>query len=459
MSQRSAVLITALFLGGCAMGGFFMSYPAQMTQVKQALSGPTPLSPLAQLSTELSGKDGLLYAQEAGRVAQVGGDFKASQDYYRSAIATYAKFDDQATVSLSNLGANAGSLVLNDNVIPYRGPGFERVMVHQYQALNYLMQNDFEGALVEVRRANELQALEQKRYEKSKESVKAMANGTVDSEINRLEQQAGTVTSSFLNAYSYYTTGLIHELLGEENDAFIDYRKAAQIFPGNPYLEQDLVRLAKKLAMPQYEEFKDRFGEAILPGQQDGQLVLLLERDFVLAKQPLTVPFTISGNWQTVSLPTYGSSGPAPAPLSLRGLDAPLQPATIANMDALAINALKEDLPALLIRQAARVYAKSELTRSVESQSKKRRDEFDGAAVAMQIFNVLSEQADLRSWLTLPKQAQIGRRFLPEGDYSVTLGNASRNIEIRPGQTTLLWAIDTGSNIRFYSINIKSKWN
>lgn len=121
MSQRAPVLMTALFLGGCAMGGFFMSYPAQMAQVKQALSGPTPLSPLTQMSSELSGKDGLLYAQEAGRVAQIGGDFKASQDYYRSAIAAYAKFDDQATVSLSNLGANAGSLVLNDNVIPYRG--------------------------------------------------------------------------------------------------------------------------------------------------------------------------------------------------------------------------------------------------------------------------------------------------------------------------------------------------
>lgn len=459
MSQRAAVLITALFLGGCAMGGLFMSYPAQMAQVKQALSGPAPLTPLTQLETELNGKDALLYAQEAGRVAQVGGDFKASQDYYRSAIAAYARFDDQATVSLSNLGANAGSLVLNDNVIPYRGPGFERVMVHQYQALNYLMQNDFEGALVEVRRANELQALEQKRYEKSKESVKAMANGTVDGEINRLGQQAGSVTSSFLNAYSYYTTGLIHELLGEENDAFIDYRKAAQIFPGNPYLEQDLVRLAKKLAMPQYQEFKDRFGEAKLPGKDDGQLILLLERDFVLAKQPLTVPFTINGNWQTVSLPTYGNSGPPSGTQSLAGLDTPLQPATISNLDALAINALKEDLPALLIRQAARVYAKSELTRSVESQSKKRRDEFDGAAVAMQIFNVLSEQADLRSWLTLPKQAQIGRRFVPQGHYSVTLGNVSKNIEIRPGQTTLIWAIDTGSNIRFYSINIKSKWN
>lgn len=462
MKRLSSVLLTLTLpfvLGGCAMGSLFISYPSQMAPVKQSLSGPTPLAALPELAAEISSRDGLLYAQEAGRVAQVGGDFKASQSYYQAAIAAYGRFDDKALVSVSDLGANAGSLVLNDNVIPYRGPGFERIMVHQYQALNYLMQNDFDGALVEVRRANELQALEQKRYEKSKDSVKAMANGTVDAEMNRLGQQAGSVTSSFLNAYSYYTTGLLHELLGEENDAFIDYRKAAQIFPGNRYLEQDLVRLAKQLSMPQYDEFKARFGDARLPKQDEGQLVVLVERGFVPEKQALTVPFTIDGNWLTVSLPTYGGGfGPVP-PASIVGLDKPLTTAPIANIDALAINALKEDMPMLLLRQAARVYAKSELTRSVESDSKKRRNDFDGAAVAMQIFNVLSEQADRRSWLTLPRQAQIARSYAKAGQYRLSLGGANTDIKIAPGQTTLVWAIDTGNNIRFYSINIKRKWN
>ncbi|WP_372871430.1 COG3014 family protein [Shewanella sp.] len=452
-------LTLPLILGGCAMGSLFISYPSQIAPVKQALSGPTPLAPLPELAGEINSRDGLLYAQEAGRVAQIGGDFNASQTYYQAAIAAYARFDDKALVSVSELGASAGSLVLNDNLIPYRGPGFERIMVHQYQALNYLMQNDFEGALVEVRRANDLQELEQKRYEKSKDAVKAMANGTVDAEISRLGQQAGGVTSSFLNAYSYYTTGLLHELLGEENDAFIDYRKAAQIFPGNSYLEQDLVRLAKQLSMPQYDEFKARFGEARLPKQDEGQLVVLVERGFVPEKQALTVPFTIDGNWQTISLPTYGPAYSQVLPASLTGLDKPLNAAAIANLDALAINALKEELPGLLFRQAARVYAKSELTRSVQSDSKKRRDDFDGAAVAMQIFNVITEQADRRSWLTLPRQAQIARTYTSAGQYRLSFGNTATDIEITPGQTTLVWAIDTGNNIRFYSINIKRKWN
>ncbi|MBT1444294.1 hypothetical protein KJI95_07115 [Shewanella sp. JM162201] len=453
--RHIALLTLAFSLGGCAMGSLFISYPSQMAPVKQALSSQTPLAPLGDLAKEIDSQDGLLYAQEAGRVAQVGGDFSASKSYYQAAIAAYNRFDDKATVSVSGIGASAGSLVLNDNVIPYRGPGFERVMLHQYQALNYLMQREFDGALVEVRRANELQDLEQKRYAKSKDSVKAMANGTVDAEMDRLGREAGSVTSSFMNAYSYYTTGLLHELLGEENDAYIDYRKAAQIFPGNPFLEQDLVRLAKKLAMPQYDEFKSRFGDAKLPEANDGEVILLLERGFVPEKRAITVPFTIHDNWQTVSLPTYGGSYGQLPPATISGLKTPLTTATIANIDALAITALKEDLPMLLVRQAARVYAKSELTRSVESQSKKQRNDFDGAAIAMQIFNVVSEQADLRSWLTLPRQAQIARQYLPQGEYRLSIGGQSHAVQVQAGAATLVWGIDTGNNIRFYSINIK----
>lgn len=229
-------VITSIFaisftlgVSGCAYNSIFINYPSQIAPIKQELNSATPMADINKLASNIQGNDGLLYAQEAGRVAQVAGDFANSKKYYQQAISAYTAFDDKAKISASDLGATASSLVLNDNAIPYRGPGYERIMLHQYQALNYLFSGDFQGALVEVRRSNELQGSEQERYEKSQKSVQAMANGTVDAEVNRLGQAAGTVTSSFLNAYSYYTTGVLHEVLGEPNDAFIDYRKAAQI--------------------------------------------------------------------------------------------------------------------------------------------------------------------------------------------------------------------------------------
>ncbi|MDP5146873.1 hypothetical protein ORI98_10540 [Shewanella sp. ULN5] len=446
-------LLMCLTLSGCAFNSIFISYPSQIAPYKQQLNSPTANVNLDAIAKEITSNDGLLYAQESGRMAQINGQFDKSKTYYEQAIAAYKAFDDQAKVSVSDMGAKASSLLLNDNAIPYRGPGYERIMLHQYQALNYLFAADAQGAMVEVRRSNELQASEQARYQKSQKSVQAMANGTIDAEVNKLGKSAGTVTSSFLNAYSYYTTGLLYELLGQPNDAFIDYRKAAQISPNNHYLQQDLVRLAKQLSMPQYDEFKRRWGDAQLAKAGQGQVVMLIERGFVPEKQSLTVPFTIDGNWQTISLATYQSSGRQAAPATVQGLGTVLKAQPIANIDALAINALKEDLPAALVRQALRVYAKAEMAQSVRSDSKRRNDQIDAGAIAMQIFNVITEQADRRSWLTLPQQAQIARQYVDQGQYDISLGNAQNTkIEVKADKTTLIWIIDTGNRTRFYSI-------
>ncbi|WP_137225597.1 COG3014 family protein [Shewanella sp. MEBiC00475] len=445
------LLILTMGLTGCAFNSVFVNYPSQIAPYRQQLSSDAPTANINELADNISGNDGLLYAQESGRIIQISGDFTRSKTYYQQAIDAYQAFDDKATVSASQLGAGASSILLNDNAIPYRGPGYERIMLHQYQALNYLFSGDTQGALVEVRRSNELQSLEQARYQQSQKSVQDMANGTIDAQITQLSQEAGTVTSSFLNAYSYYITGLLHELANEPNDAFIDYRKAAQITPNNTYLQQDLIRLAKQLAMPQYDEFKRRWGDAVLPTEDQGQVVFIVERSFVPEKQSITVPFSIDGNWQTASLATYQPQRQLLSESKIIGLNQVLEAQSIANIDALAINALKEDLPAALFRQAARIYAKYQLNQSSRSSN----NQMNVGAIAMQIFNVISEQADRRSWLTLPRQAQIAREFIAAGDYNIGLNN-SQNVQItvKPKRTTLIWAIETGNRTRFYSIII-----
>jgi hypothetical protein len=450
-----AWLILCFGLSGCAFNSVFVNYPSQIASYKQQLSSETPTANITDLADNISGNDGLLYAQESGRIMQIAGDFTRSKTYYQQAIDAYQVFDDKATVSASKLGAGASSILLNDNAIPYRGPGYERIMLHQYQALNYLFSGDAQGALVEVRRSNELQSIEQARYQQSQKSVQDMANGTINAQIAQLSKDAGSVTSSFLNAYSYYTTGLLHELASEPNDAFIDYRKAAQITPDNVFLQQDLVRLAKQLGMPQYDEFKRRWGDALLPTPEQGQVIFIIERDFVPEKQSITVPFPINGNLQSASLATYQAQRQLVNNSQIQGLGAPLTAQTIANIDALAINALKEDLPAALFRQAARIYAKYQMNRSVQSSSQGGNNPIGAGAIVMQIFNVITEQADRRSWLTLPRQAQIARQFIDAGSYNIHLNNNQNvKIDVKSNRTTLIWAIETGNRTRFYSIII-----
>ncbi|MFQ6372745.1 COG3014 family protein [Shewanella sp. YIC-542] len=445
-SSRIGVVFLLLgLLQGCAYNSVLLPYPAQLAPLKTALDTPTPQAAIKQVAEGIESKDGLLYASEAGRAAQIAGDFNASKSYYQAAEKGYRQVDEQASVSLSDIGAKGSSLLVNDNVIPYSGAGYERILLHQYQALNYLFGGDPQGALVEVRRSNELQQLEQQRYEAGNKTVQQMANGTVSAEMARLSQHTGNLASSFLNPYSYYVTGLLHELLNEPNDAFIDYRKAALLAPQNPYLQQDLVRLAKQLHMPQHDEFRQRWGDAVMPDAGQGRVVFIVEQGFVPYKDSFSVPFTINGNWQAISLPTYRNYE-MPMGAQVEGLGTPLTTAPIANIGALAITALKEQLPWLLTRQVARVYAKSELAHQMEG-----RNGPNVGSVLVQIFNVVTEQADRRSWLTLPAEAQIAHRYLNAGTYPVKLLHGTTQIQVQQGKTTLVWVIDTGNVTRFYT--------
>ncbi|RLV60542.1 hypothetical protein D5018_06230 [Parashewanella curva] len=455
--KRVLVCLALCFsISGCATSSLFVSYPSQLQTQKQALNSSQPDSQLPQLTGNISSNDGLLYAQEAGRVAQISGNFAESKKYYQQAIEKYLAFDNKAVVSASDIGANASSLLLNDNTIPYEGSGFERIMLHQYQAFNYLFEHDFEGALVEVRRANELQQIQQDKYESSKKSVQRIANGVVSDQEEKLRQGTGSVTSSFLNAYSYYVTGLLHEILGRANDAFIDYRKAAAIWPHNPFVEQSLVRLAKQLSMPQYSEFRRKFGEPKLPKSNQGELIVIYEKGFVQPKGHFSVPFTVKGNWQTIDLPTYYQAATYPGSANISGLPTePLRAASITSIDALAMNALREDLPFILTRQAARVYAKAELARHITGRHQQNNDVFDLGSLAVQVFNVVTEQADRRSWLTLPNQAQIARKYVQAGTYPISVEQSqTQNTTIEAGRKTLVWVVKTGNYVRFYSILI-----
>lgn len=440
------LVLLLVLLQGCAYNSVLIAYPTQLADTKKALNSAEPKATIDKLADGINSRDGLLYAEEAGRVAQIAGDFAASKDFYQSAVQDYEKFDDKAVISLSDLGAKGSSLLVNDNVIPYRGPGYERILLHQYQALNYLFSGDMTGALVEVRRSNELQQIEQQRYESSSKTVQQMENGTVSAEMDRLSQASGNLTSSFLSAYSYYMTGLLHELLGEANDAFIDYRKAAQLAPDNSYIQQDLVRLAKALQMPQYDDFRQRWGDAPQPGANQGKVVFIVEQGFVPYKDSFGVPFTINGNWQTIALPTYRENYLTPGGDTINGLGTPLVTAPVVNIGALAITALKEQLPWILARQVARVYAKSEMARQAEG-----RDGQTVGSVLMQIFNVVTEQADRRSWLTLPAEAQIAHSYVNAGNYQINLLHGTTEIQVQRGKTTLVWVIDTGNVTRFYT--------
>jgi len=50
--------------------------------------------------------------------------------------------------------------------------------------------------------------------------------------------------------------------------------------------------------------------------------------------------------------------------------------------------------------------------------------------IVTQLYNLVSERADLRSWLTLPANAQVARLALPVGEQTIKLSMLESNIDV-----------------------------
>ncbi|MEI7816087.1 MAG: hypothetical protein WCI45_02735, partial [Desulfuromonadales bacterium] len=108
---------------------------------------------------------------------------------------------------------------------------------------------------------------------------------------------------------------------------------------------------------------------------------------------------------------------------------------------------LKEKAPVIATRQIVRAIAKA----AAAAAAKQNLGELGQLAVS--VWNLVSENADLRSWLTLPANAQILRATLPVGDYKLalqhpmTLGTTYVDVKITTGGKSVLQVVRTGQQI------------
>lgn len=428
------------------------------------MSNRTPVDVSQCLLSECKSNDSILYNMERGRYAQVVGNSDVSMADFKASMERIGENDEKALISASAIGANVASTLTNDNAIPYEGEGYERVLLHHYQALNYLKKRDLEGAGVEVRRANAEQNESLKRFEKELEKSQDAAEekkvgsnsvSRIETQYAQMDEVAGKVKNSFQNAYTFYVSGFIYELLQQSNDAYIDYKKALEIYPDNRYLQKDVLRLAEKLEMrEELEELKLRFpadSKRFIDenGVGSGELLVLFEDGFVPQKHEIKIPIPISrGGLVTIAFPIYKEKWSAQIPLRILNnneLIGSTEP--ICDVRALAVKALKEKAPVIATRQIIRAVAKGVTT----AVAKKQMGEL--GQFASNIWNLVSESADLRSWLTLPANAQILRTTLPPGNYRLALqhpmaaGVTYADVIINADSKTILQVVRAGGQI------------
>ena len=270
----------------------------------------------------------------------------------------------------------------------------------------------------------------------------------------------GNIKNGFQNAFTFYLSALLYEAAGQSNDAYIDYKKALEIYPDNSYLQQDVWRLANalymsddiallKASLPQTitsklsntlsnkESHKDQDYKA----QSQGQVIFLVENGIVAPKQEIAINlpiYTSQGNMRfySVALPSYQNYLTTYSPLSLHYQGKNYQSEEIVRLQSLAAKQLKDQLPVIVTRQVVRLLAKEELRQQLA------RKNGELGNIFANIYNMATEKADTRSWSTLPDSIHILRLNLPTGEHQLMFNingqNQQVNVSIKTNKITLI---------------------
>ncbi|MGE6223710.1 COG3014 family protein [Aeromonas media] len=467
-ASLTGLLLAGLLLGGCASRwqDLFVSYSDQMVPLRNQLLLGHAAEALPKVRESTPGDDTYVLDQlERGRIAWLAGQDGVSKQGFAAADSRLAWEDNQAQYRLSHGLDQAGSLLTNDQTMAYRAPDYERTMLHHYLALNYLQRGDAEGALVEVRRANQVQerALKARADEVRKakeESEETEADTAAEGEMRQLmsrgapelDRLIGQVKNGFQNAYTFYFSGVLYEAAGDLNDAWVDYQRGYQIAPDNQSLQDALLRLARlRGSVDELKETEKRVGRKAPPLARDqGQLVVLFEDGLIPARREIFLPLPIStssGDFRTftVAVPYYDNRASDTGPLTVSAGKQAGRTSSLVRLEALAAKDLQERLPGMLTRQALRLVAKEQLRRSAAKEGG------DVGNILVGIFNTLSERADTRSWLTLPAEASSWQGMVPAGDVNLTLGAGAAQrqlpLTIHSGRTTLVWVQRLGAGL------------
>ena len=356
----------------------------------------------------------LLYLFDKGVTLMMMGDYEESNKILEEA---YIFIDDFQR----NLGREALSLVTNEMMRDYGGEDFERVFIHYYKALNYIMLDQLDEALVEVRRIN----------------IK----------LNEITDKYKSENKYKRDAFANVLMGLIYEAAGDENNAFIAYRNAYEIYEedyseffgfGAPeQLKKDLIRTAAKNGFYDsqgfYEaKFKITYNEIEKP---EREMVIFWHNGLGPVKDEWSINFVLvrgrgglvmfenkelglSFNFYTRSQDEYNSLADLKvirvafpkytvrkqvytrAFIYSEGREYPFQ--LLEDVDEIAIKSLRDRM----LRELSKTLLRVALKQAAEQAARKNNE---GMGAAVSVLNAVTEKADTRNWQTLPAKIYYAR--------------------------------------------------
>jgi hypothetical protein len=372
-----------------------------------------------------------LAGAEAGTVALTAGDWAAALEHYHRAAAVVKDIEGRALAGPERLGEALASWALNDTARAYEGEGFERVYLHCGLALAYLAQGKVDDVYVEARRANQLLEAEEALYE--------------------TRYEAG--------GFGHLVSAVTYELIGELDDALIDYQRMAEKGVGTALAGSALVRIARRLGREDLlPALLEKYGESAEVPEGSATVVVLAGVGLgpYKVESGLTLPLP-DGVFQ-MAVPGYVERPQAVSALRLLDVEsgASVRTDIVESVTRVAFENLEDRLGWMAAKSIARGILKRELTKKLEEEH--------GSAgrLAGDLFTMLTERADTRAWLTLPDSWQACRLFVPPGVRSFALDAVGGEtvqlgtFELDPGETLIVLARSLGPSLHAHAIGGKT---
>ncbi|PIP38855.1 MAG: hypothetical protein COX19_10400 [Desulfobacterales bacterium CG23_combo_of_CG06-09_8_20_14_all_51_8] len=399
LAARCACLLllgVGLMLSGCASGSLTRArdafYSGDAARASEALADPE----------NVGSRDRLLYYMEKGVILHHSGDYQGSADILLDASELIREQD------IIRAGQQAASLVTSEWLMDYKGEYAERLLVHTYLMMNFLMLGNHESALVEAKQALEV-------YDTYPEACDG----------------------------DYFTRALIahcFEAVGEINGAYIEYKKLAGVMGDPGPVARKLVDLGNRLGFDDEVAHFRQFLSEPESGTQErptGEAIVFLSRGRAPVKVPQNIVLPPSIRFSFVTYEDRGGYFPSPGVGPLAGLREADRVTT--DVGAVLRTSLNQRLVQVIAKETARVAAKEAIAHNVKN---------DNLELLVRIAFFLMEVPDTRCWETLPGSLTLIRAPLFPGENPLPFNG--------PGKTITLPGADAPSDRRpfyqYYSI-------
>jgi hypothetical protein len=435
----SVVWLLALTMAGCA-GNPMRQYDDELKETVTLVRNGSVGQAVDQLEKNntagvISKDKDILYYFEKGELLNLGSNYAAGRDAWLKADEIVRQWEEELKTSPEKVLGDIGSYLVNDKTRRYDGQDYEKVLLSTRLTLNHIMLGNYDHARIEMKKTYEreklIEAFREKEYDKLKEDaekqhVSSDARQLKDYPMAELDTpEVRELKNGFQNAFSHYLAGYFFEVTGELSLAEPGYRNALQLAPNRQIIQAGLNNVGRRK-----------------PGAKESDVLFVVESGFAPAWKSITLPIPLPQQHGLVvtplSFPIVKSVGKAfvPTTLTVAGRQLPVE--TLTNVDTMSRRLLKDQMPGIVVRTIIRAVGKSVVQKQAQKAG------LVGGLVAT-IATVVTEQADERSWRTLPERVSIARATLPHG---------TQTVEFQTGAGTYRAEVEIGNRFTIIPIRL-----